>query len=283
VHALLGDIGIWKQDRAHGQIHQVSEGEVASVDIPPRGIGPRRTSFSVPRQLEAVKVAAVTIDSADDSRDGGIEVDGDDSGEQAAHVAVFGNPGDLQLSASPLKVRRPASRDVRRHYLSNLGIRAGLQAGDGAPPLLRRPGADLGKAPASIVEEKLKDPKDSDLTLDDLVKVIKNLVGPGSKDGDLDKERPDICDECRDAIGSSGARCPPTCPHKRVKFCSKVAAMYVPVHSEYSNRVRQSYWASAGEIREMVYRNMIEFDAEGYQWQNAAEEPDMYVSMATCP
>lgn len=35
--------------------------------------------------------------------------------------------------------------------------------------------------------------------------------------------------------------------------------------------MRRSYWNSAGEIREMVYRNMIEFDAEEYNWENVAE------------
>lgn len=38
-----------------------------------------------------------------------------------------------------------------------------------------------------------------------------------------------------------------------------------------SDRVRRSYWNSAGEIREMVYRNMIEFDAEEYNWRKVAE------------
>ncbi|CAN0487202.1 unnamed protein product, partial [Laminaria digitata] len=38
-----------------------------------------------------------------------------------------------------------------------------------------------------------------------------------------------------------------------------------------SDRVRRSYWNSAGEIREMVYRNMIEFDAEDYNWEKVAE------------
>lgn len=41
--------------------------------------------------------------------------------------------------------------------------------------------------------------------------------------------------------------------------------------SAISDRVRRSYWNSAGEIREMVYRNMIEFDAEEYNWEKVAE------------
>lgn len=38
-----------------------------------------------------------------------------------------------------------------------------------------------------------------------------------------------------------------------------------------SDRVRRSYWNSAGEIQAMVYRNMIEFGAEEYNWENVAE------------
>ncbi len=137
-------------------------------------------------------------------------------------------------------------------------------------------------------QEKLKDQKDSDMTLYDLVRVIKSLVGPGeSKDEDDSQARPDLCDVCRDEIRGichdfSGTQdreavpsCDYTCTHKRVKFSNTVAAVYVPTHQEYSNRVRRSYWAGVGEIREMVYRNMIEFDAEGYQWENVAEETDM--------
>ncbi len=124
------------------------------------------------------------------------------------------------------------------------------------------------------------------MTLDDLVRVIKSFVGPGgAKDGES-QARPDLCDVCRDELrGLRGnvddsqreavRGCEYTCTHKRVKFSNTVAAVYVPTHQEYSNRVRQSYWAGVGEIREMVYRNMIEFDAEGYQWENVAEEPDM--------
>ncbi len=137
-------------------------------------------------------------------------------------------------------------------------------------------------------QEKLKDQKDSDMTLDDLVRVIKSLVGPGGAKDEASQARPDLCDACRDELqglrgssnvddaqGESDLGCEYTCTHKRVKFSNTVAAIYVPTHQEYSNRVRQSYWAGVGEIREMVYRNMIEFDAEGYRWENVAEEPDM--------
>ncbi len=125
------------------------------------------------------------------------------------------------------------------------------------------------------------------MTLDDLVRVIKSLVGPGSRDEDDSQARPDLCDVCRDELrglrdsveNTQHREASPgyeyTCPHKRVKFSNTVAAVYVPTHQEYSNRVRQSYWAGVGEIREMVYRNMIEFDAEGYRWENVAEEEDM--------
>ncbi len=136
-------------------------------------------------------------------------------------------------------------------------------------------------------KEKLKGQKDSDMTLDDLVCVIKSLVGPGSKDKDNGQNRPDLCDSCRDELRGTHCSFSSTqdrsaapsfeyrCTHKRVKFSNTVNAVYVPTHQEYSNRVRHSYWASVGEIREMVYKNMVEFDAEGYEWENVTEEMDM--------
>jgi hypothetical protein len=66
---------------------------------------------------------------------------------------------------SPQPVR-PPRRDVRRNYLSNLGI------GVAAPPLARRPSAgSLAVPELEIREEKLKDRHEQELTFDDLVKV----------------------------------------------------------------------------------------------------------------
>jgi hypothetical protein len=117
-----------------------------------------------------------------------------------------------------------------------------------------------------------------------LLQVLGSLVGGRSSS----RNSPKRCEACRkeQAGKSTSFKDKPSsssqqqqqhqCPHKHVQFSETVAAVYIPVHREYSNRVRQSYWASAGEIREMVYRNMLEFDAEGYSWRHVAEEEDMY-------
>jgi hypothetical protein len=115
-----------------------------------------------------------------------------------------------------------------------------------------------------------------------LLQVLGSLVGGRSSS----RNSPKRCEACRkeQAGKSTSFKDKPNssqqqqhqCPHKHVQFSETVAAVYIPVHREYSNRVRQSYWASAGEIREMVYRNMLEFDAEGYSWRHVAEEEDMY-------
>lgn len=51
-----------------------------------------------------------------------------------------------------------------------------------------------------------------------------------------------------------------------------VEVRYVPLHSDYSQRVRQKYWNSAQELWDMAARNSVEFAAEGYDWTKAVEE-----------
>jgi hypothetical protein len=51
--------------------------------------------------------------------------------------------------------------------------------------------------------------------------------------------------------------------------------VHIPKHSDYSRRVRAQYWATAEEIYEMACRNLIEFETEGHDWANVAEEDIM--------
>jgi hypothetical protein len=46
-----------------------------------------------------------------------------------------------------------------------------------------------------------------------------------------------------------------------------VEVRYVPLHSDYSSRVRAKYWNSAQELWDMAARNSIEFAAEGYDFR----------------
>ena len=62
---------------------------------------------------------------------------------------------------------------------------------------------------------------------------------------------------------------------RKVNFSESVRVVRIPSHKEYSSRVRDQYWASAEEIYEMACRNLVEFDMEGHDWENVAEETQM--------
>ncbi|CAM9160175.1 unnamed protein product [Scytosiphon promiscuus] len=207
----------------------------------------------------------------------------------------------------PLRAVKPPRRDIRRDYLTNLGMKKAVVAGPGGtrtpPPMIRR--SSFTQSVENPVEEQLKDPNSGDISFEDVLRVVGSILTGGG--GGKKEREPRPCRTCErlkrgdaDNGGSSASSSPPgrrlsnssghddggggeegegvggPCRHKHVDFAPVVSAVYVPVHSEYSDRVRRSYWNSAGEIREMVYRNMIEFDAEEYNWENVAEEEDMY-------
>ncbi|KAG5187241.1 hypothetical protein JKP88DRAFT_307386 [Tribonema minus] len=215
-----------------------------------------------------------------DGRESGTEAETESLASSVeTECSADGGGGSGGAAGGALPPRRPPPRrDVRRNYLSKVGIEA-------SSPLPSRPsGAALPLLELDVREERLKDRQDQDLTFDDLVKVLGGLMGVGGGARDQAPRPGQPCEPCRRAhAAASVARTPPPppCAHKRVRFSETVATVYIPVHRDYSNRVRASYWASAAEIREMVYRNMLEFDAEGYEWRNVAEEEDMYYSEET--
>ncbi|CAM9260983.1 unnamed protein product, partial [Ectocarpus sp. 13 AM-2016] len=223
----------------------------------------------------------------------------------------------LKVGSPPLRAVRPPRRDIRRDYLTNLGMKRAVVAGPGdartPPPMIRR--SSFIESVENPVEEQLKDPNAGEITLEGVLRVFGSILTGGNITKKEREPRPcRTCERLRAGnSGGSSADSSPTvgwhggaqdcrggegrrgvqgsggggegegsvaesapCRHKHVDFAPVVSAVYVPVHSEYSDRVRRSYWNSAGEIREMVYRNMIEFDAEEYNWENVAEEEDMY-------
>ncbi|CBN78142.1 hypothetical protein Esi_0100_0046 [Ectocarpus siliculosus] len=222
----------------------------------------------------------------------------------------------LKVGSPPLRAVRPPRRDIRRDYLTNLGMKRAVVAGPGdartPPPMIRR--SSFIESVENPVEEQLKDPNAGEITLEGVLRVVGSILTGGNSTKKEREPRPcRTCERLRAGNSSgSSANSSPTvgwhggaqdcrggkgrrgvqgsgggegegsvvefapCRHKHVDFAPVVSAVYVPVHSEYSDRVRRSYWNSAGEIREMVYRNMIEFDAEEYNWENVAEEEDMY-------
>jgi len=74
-------------------------------------------------------------------------------------------------------------------------------------------------------------------------------------------------------MGTPGAGMPPG--KRNVRFNDMVEVRYVPLHSEYSERVRQKYWNSAQELWDMAARNSLEYAAENYDWRQAVEEQDL--------
>lgn len=70
--------------------------------------------------------------------------------------------------------------------------------------------------------------------------------------------------------GNNSPMIPPA--KKGVHFNDMVEVRYVPLHSDYSQRVRQKYWNSAEELWQMAARNSLEFASEGYDYTQAIEE-----------
>lgn len=52
--------------------------------------------------------------------------------------------------------------------------------------------------------------------------------------------------------------------------------MQIPSHADYSGRVKTQYWSSPEEIYEMACRNLLEYQAEGYDYAQAVEEGQMF-------
>jgi len=69
-----------------------------------------------------------------------------------------------------------------------------------------------------------------------------------------------------------GGRTRPTEGKRGVHFHDQVEVRFVPLHSDYSQRVRQKYWNNAQELWEMAARNSIEYASEGYDFRNVVEE-----------
>mmetsp|Transcript_18107 Transcript_18107/g.43550 ORF Transcript_18107/g.43550 Transcript_18107/m.43550 type:complete len:235 (-) Transcript_18107:341-1045(-) len=68
---------------------------------------------------------------------------------------------------------------------------------------------------------------------------------------------------------------------KRVKFHESVAVVPIPMHREYSDRVRSKLWTDAVEMCETIERNMVEFSAESCDWRCVCLEDEMYVCGVT--
>ena len=71
---------------------------------------------------------------------------------------------------------------------------------------------------------------------------------------------------------------PSPTPHRSsVKFNEIVSMVNIPSRYQYSDRVKKFIWSDRWELQEMAERNLIEFEAEGYDWRNVVLDDDMYI------
>jgi hypothetical protein len=62
---------------------------------------------------------------------------------------------------------------------------------------------------------------------------------------------------------------------KGVAFDASVKVLPIPSRTCYSNRIRNELWMAPEEIQQNAARNSLEFAAEGWNWENVAEDSDM--------
>mmetsp|Transcript_24982 Transcript_24982/g.54881 ORF Transcript_24982/g.54881 Transcript_24982/m.54881 type:complete len:173 (+) Transcript_24982:144-662(+) len=74
----------------------------------------------------------------------------------------------------------------------------------------------------------------------------------------------------------------PSMNRKRlVRFNNVVTEKEIASHRKYSDRIRRTLWSDPEEIKENAYRNQIEFQAEGMDWESVLENDEMYVDAKT--
>eukprot|EP00531_Pseudo-nitzschia_arenysensis_P016173 CAMPEP_0116156476 /NCGR_PEP_ID=MMETSP0329-20121206/22853_1 /TAXON_ID=697910 /ORGANISM="Pseudo-nitzschia arenysensis, Strain B593" /LENGTH=175 /DNA_ID=CAMNT_0003653563 /DNA_START=103 /DNA_END=630 /DNA_ORIENTATION=- len=68
---------------------------------------------------------------------------------------------------------------------------------------------------------------------------------------------------------------------RHVRFNNVVTERQIASHKKYSDRIKRHLWSNPAEIQENAYRNQIEYQAEGMNWQSVLENDEMYVDAKT--
>ncbi len=68
---------------------------------------------------------------------------------------------------------------------------------------------------------------------------------------------------------------------RHVRFNTVVTEKQIASHKKYSDRIKKQLWSDPAEIQENAYRNQIEYQAEGMNWQSVLENDEMYVDAKT--
>jgi hypothetical protein len=73
----------------------------------------------------------------------------------------------------------------------------------------------------------------------------------------------------------------PKCAKPRVRFNENVDVVSIPSRYQYSDRIRKVLWSNKHEIMENAERNIIEYEAEGWDWNTVVLEEEMFVDSLT--
>lgn len=70
-------------------------------------------------------------------------------------------------------------------------------------------------------------------------------------------------------------------PRRAVRFNENAAVVIIPSRYQYSDRIRKFLWSNKYEIMENAERNIIEYEAEGWDWNAVVLEEEMFVDSIT--
>jgi len=221
-------------------------------------------------------------------RSGGASGGRRDSSNGSSHLALSRQPSLMRRPASSSQSERSAggersatmrprsSGQVRQQYLANLGIDHKAGAGSGTISSSPSSGPSSPTVGRSSLHSSSPQPHSpSSLEPHASPPVLQSLNGGnglwwqrafGAKPALATQSEAE-----REGVKGRGAD---NGGPRRVSFNDMVEVRYVPLHSDYSQRIRQKYWNSAQELWDMAARNSIEFAAEGYDWTRAVEEED---------
>ena len=63
--------------------------------------------------------------------------------------------------------------------------------------------------------------------------------------------------------------------NRKITFSSVVSIMDIPSRDSYSIEERQTIWIPSEDLKQLTEKNLLEFAAEGWFWQNVVEEDGM--------
>jgi len=64
-------------------------------------------------------------------------------------------------------------------------------------------------------------------------------------------------------------------PGRRIRFFDQVEVIPIEHYTEYTPEEKQGYWQGSLELRDTAEKNIIEFEYEGFKWENVVEEDQM--------